>query len=34
MGGDNPNKKKADGKRVSKQKHEVAYQKAKAKKAK
>ncbi len=30
---DNPNKKKADGKRVSQQPHEKAYQKAKAKKA-
>ena len=27
---DNPNKKKADGKRVSKQPHEVAYQAKKA----
>lgn len=31
--GDNPNKKKADSKRQSQQKHEVAYRKAKAKKA-
>jgi hypothetical protein len=27
---DNPNKKKADGKRISKQPHEVAYQAKKA----
>jgi hypothetical protein len=30
---DNPKKKKADGKRVSKQPHEQAYQKRKAAKA-
>ena len=27
---DNPNKKKADGKRISKQPHEQAYQRSKA----
>jgi hypothetical protein len=30
---DNPNKKKADGKRVSQQPHEQAYQKKKAQKS-
>jgi hypothetical protein len=30
---DNPNKKKADGKRISQQPHEQAYQKRKAKKS-
>jgi hypothetical protein len=30
---DNPNKKKADSKRISQQPHEQAYQKRKAKKA-
>ena len=29
---DNPNKKKADGKRVSQQSHEQSYQRSKAKK--
>lgn len=31
--GDNPKKKKADAKRQSQQKHEVAYRKSKAKKS-
>jgi hypothetical protein len=33
MATDNPNKKKADGKRVSQQKHEQAYQKKKGTKS-
>ena len=34
MATDNPNKKKADSKRISKQKHEKAYQAAKKRTAK